>query len=114
MTAPGVVMIMMCKLQQFSFVVELLFKAAEGGEFTQAHCCNDSSQIGIKSNTFFFLLCACVSVSVCLHRFASFRHRVFSYSFSFPCTLVNIKNNYLRLCVPIQSEEPNCPFMERF
>lgn len=58
MTAPGVVM------SPFSFVVELLFKAAEGGEFTQAHCCNDSSQIGIKSNTFFLLLCACVSVSV--------------------------------------------------
>lgn len=63
MTAPGVVMIMMCKLQQFSFVLELLFKVAEGGEFTQAHCCNDSSQIGIKSNTF-FSLCMCVSFSL--------------------------------------------------
>lgn len=59
MTAPGVVMIKICKLQQFSFVVELLFKVAEGGEFTQAHCCNDSSQIGIKSNTFFFFVHVC-------------------------------------------------------
>lgn len=39
-----------CRFQQFFVLWELCFKAAEGEEFIQAHCCGDNTQIGIKDN----------------------------------------------------------------
>lgn len=44
----------MCTFQQFSLLwscVSRQQRASEGEEFSQARCCGDNSQIGIKSNT---------------------------------------------------------------